>query len=71
MCEFNGENVSGEDRREGGFSRREFLEFGVAATLAAGAAGAEKLAWADAKGDIPRRTLGRTGDLVSAIGLGG
>ena len=71
MCEFNVENGSSEDRREGGFSRREFLEFGVAATLAAGAAGAEKLAWADAKGDIPRRALGRTGEKVSMIGLGG
>jgi uncharacterized protein len=71
MCEFNLENGSSDDRREGGVSRREFLELGVAATLAAGAAGAEKLAWADTKGEVPRRPLGRTGEEVSMIGLGG
>jgi predicted aldo/keto reductase-like oxidoreductase len=71
MCEFNLENGSRDDRREGGVSRREFLELGVAATLAAGTAGAEKLAWADTKGEVPRRPLGRTGEKVSMIGLGG
>ena len=50
-------------------TRREFLEIGVAAALAAGT---EKLAWAaDTKQDIPRRTLGRTGEKVSMVGLGG
>jgi aryl-alcohol dehydrogenase-like predicted oxidoreductase len=50
-------------------TRREFLETGVAAALAAGT---EKLAWArDAKQDVPRRTLGRTGEKVSMVGLGG
>src|SRR5258707_6810135 len=42
---------------------------GVAATLAVGA---EKVAWAaDTKADVPRRTLGRTGEKVSMVGLGG
>jgi uncharacterized protein len=68
MCEFSSENAHKADRRESGFSRREFLEIGVAATLAAGA---EKLAWADTKGEVPRRTLGRTGEKVSIVGLGG
>jgi predicted aldo/keto reductase-like oxidoreductase len=50
-------------------TRREFLELGVAATLAAGA---EKIAWAaDTKGEVPRRTLGRTGEKISMVGLGG
>jgi uncharacterized protein len=50
-------------------TRREFLEIGVAAALAAGT---EKLTWAaDTKQDIPRRTLGHTGEKVSIVGLGG
>src|ERR1700747_3137512 len=52
-----------------GVTRREFLEMGVAASLAAGA---EKIAWAaDAKSEVPRRRLGRTGEKVSMVGLGG
>jgi predicted aldo/keto reductase-like oxidoreductase len=50
-------------------TRREFLELGVVASLAVGA---EKIAWAaDTKSDVPRRTLGRTGEKVSMVGLGG
>src|SRR5262249_32312940 len=50
-------------------TRREFLEIGLAATFAAGA---EKLSWAaDTKAGVPRRTLGRTGEKVSIVGLGG
>jgi uncharacterized protein len=50
-------------------TRRAFLEIGVAAALAAGA---EKLSWAaETKQDVPRRALGRTGEKVSIIGLGG
>lgn len=58
--------------RESPVSRREFLELAVAATCVVGT---EKLAWAsreaDAGGEVPYRTLGRTGEKVSAIGLGG
>src|SRR5258708_12550955 len=64
-------NTDGLVREEktGGVTRREFLEMGVAATLAVGA---EKVAWAaDTKADVPRRTLGRTGQKVSMVGLGG
>src|SRR5260221_12426780 len=63
-------NTDGLVREEktGGVTRREFLEMGVAATLAGGA---EKVAWAaDTKADVPRRTLGRTGEKVSMVGLG-
>jgi aryl-alcohol dehydrogenase-like predicted oxidoreductase len=73
MREFeNGErNDAGQDRDEkiGGVTRRKFLEMGVATTFAVGA---EKMAWtADPKTDVPRRTLGRTGEKVSMVGLGG
>jgi len=74
MREFEdgGERDSAElagDETIGGVTRREFLEMGVAATLAVGA---EKIAWAEeTKGDVPRRTLGRTGEKVSMVGLGG
>jgi aryl-alcohol dehydrogenase-like predicted oxidoreductase len=49
-------------------SRREFLKWtaaGLAVSAASGAWAAEK------KGDVPQRTLGRTGEKVSTIGLGG
>src|SRR5271168_2257561 len=55
--------------KDGGVTRREFLGLAVAATYAAGA---EKLAWAvDAKTGMTYRTLGRTGEKVSMMGLGG
>jgi uncharacterized protein len=57
------------DEKTGGVTRREFLEMGVAATVAAGA---EKIAWAaKTKSEVPRRMLGRTGEKVSMVGLGG
>jgi aryl-alcohol dehydrogenase-like predicted oxidoreductase len=70
--EDGGERNGGEmvrDEKNGGVTRREFLEMGVGATLAAGA---NKVAWAaDTKAEVPRRTLGRTGEKVSMVGLGG
>src|SRR5579864_8265388 len=72
MREFEGSetgNLQTERETQSGVTRREFLEMGVAATLAAGT---EKIAWAaEAKGEVPRRILGRTGEKVSMVGLGG
>src|SRR5260370_31893131 len=72
MREFEGSDTGNhgtERAKDGGVTRREFLEIGVAATLAVGAG---KMAWAaDAKAEGPRRTLGRTGEKVSMVGLGG
>src|ERR1700676_3184431 len=57
------------EEKSGGVTRREFLEMSVAATLAVGA---EKIAWAaDTNSGVPRRPLGRTGEKVSMVGLGG
>lgn len=50
-------------------TRREFLEF-VAAICAAASRG--EPAWgAETKADVPYRTLGRTGEKVSIVGIGG
>ena len=52
-------------------NRREFLQAGAAGIAAAGLAGP---ALADDKkneGGIPLRPLGKTGEMVSLIGLGG
>ena len=50
-------------------TRREFVKLAAATSIAVGAG---SLAWAAEKqGGMPYRTLGRTGEKVSAIGLGG
>lgn len=65
--EQNGGASNYEDKA--GVTRRAFLEMGVAATFAAGAG---NVAWpAESQGGVPRRTLGRTGEKVSMVGLGG
>jgi aryl-alcohol dehydrogenase-like predicted oxidoreductase len=62
-------DANAKKTKQDGVTRREFLELAVAATCAAGA---EKLAWAaDTKEGMTYRTLGRTGEKVSMIGLGG
>jgi aryl-alcohol dehydrogenase-like predicted oxidoreductase len=51
------------------YSRRDFVKVTAAASLAVGTAGA---AFAGEKrGEMPYRTLGRTGEKVSCIGVGG
>ena len=50
-------------------TRREFIKWTAVTGMAAGAG---PTAWAaGASGDLPHRTLGRTGEKISAIGLGG
>ena len=52
-----------------GINRRDFLRLTVASTVAMAAL--PQVLAAEKKGDIPYRTLGRTGEKISAIGLGG
>jgi aryl-alcohol dehydrogenase-like predicted oxidoreductase len=60
-----------ERSTKSGVSRREFLELAVAATATC-AVGGEKLAWAaEVKNGMPYRNLGKTGEKVSMMGLGG
>ena len=59
--------------REGGkdavVTRREFLDVAIATAFAAGVGHSS---WAvETKGGIPYRILGRTGEQVSMVGLGG
>ncbi|MDB6110666.1 MAG: Twin-arginine translocation pathway signal [Pedosphaera sp.] len=58
-----------DETETSGMNRREFLK----ATIAAGVvAGLSRGAWAaQEQGGMPYRTLGRTGEKISAIGLGG
>ena len=50
------------------FTRREFLELTAGATLVTGMSTAS---WAKSTENVPQRTLGRTGEKVSMVGLGG
>jgi uncharacterized protein len=54
----------------GGVTRREFVKLAIAGGVAA-AAGPSVWAADAATGTMPMRKLGRTGEMVSAIGLGG
>jgi predicted aldo/keto reductase-like oxidoreductase len=59
----------GKNLNDPGVTRREFLEMGVAATLARST---EEISWAaETPGSVPHRTLGQTGEKVSMVGLGG
>jgi predicted aldo/keto reductase-like oxidoreductase len=70
-------NVNEMKAKDGGVTRREFLGMAVAAGVAGAAgvadvAGAEDFALAtDTKSGIAYRTLGKTGEKVSMMGLGG
>src|SRR5215469_4219947 len=58
-----------ESMQDSAVSRRQFLEMTAGVSLLASlpaCAGTE-----EAKGEVPRRTLGNTGETVSAVGLGG
>ena len=52
-----------------GVTRRQFLELSAATALAVGTGG---FSWAaEVKQGIPYRTLGKTGEKVSLVGVGG
>jgi aryl-alcohol dehydrogenase-like predicted oxidoreductase len=58
-----------QNSREDGVSRRKFVKLAVAGAVAASVI--PSMHGADATGPLPKRKLGRTGEMVSAIGLGG
>jgi uncharacterized protein len=66
-----GHQTGHEPRGEHGstVSRRQFLETAAGAAILAGFPSHNPAV--DAKGEVPRRMLGRTGEQISAIGLGG
>ena len=55
--------------QDSGMSRREFVGMAAASLLVAGRLG--ESAGAESKNEIPYRTLGRTSERISVIGLGG
>jgi predicted aldo/keto reductase-like oxidoreductase len=61
------------DKTDGGHgspvTRRQFIETAAGAAIVASVS--SYTASAEAKGEVPRRTLGRTGEKISTIGLGG
>jgi predicted aldo/keto reductase-like oxidoreductase len=62
-------NLSEYENIESTVSRRRFLEL---AAIGVAAAGVPTPTWGSETGsDIPRRTLGRTGEKVSMVGIGG
>jgi aryl-alcohol dehydrogenase-like predicted oxidoreductase len=62
-------DASAKSETDGHVTRRDFLGMAVAATCVAGS---EKLSWAvDTKAGIAYRALGRTGEKVSMVGIGG
>lgn len=62
-------NLDRRDLEETELTRRQFIGWAVAGAFMVGVG---RYSWAaDAKGEIPYRTLGRTGEKVSIVGLGG
>jgi predicted aldo/keto reductase-like oxidoreductase len=59
-----------ETKQSQGLTRREFVKLTVASGIGVGA-GANIWAAESKSGDIPRRTLGRTGERISIVSLGG
>jgi uncharacterized protein len=64
--------MNSNDKSTPSLTRRHFLELSAAAAAAVVAAGTGGFAWADeVRQGIPYRTLGRTGEKVSLVGVGG
>jgi predicted aldo/keto reductase-like oxidoreductase len=64
-----GAETEGGDPRQSDVTRREFIEMSVGAAILTGLG--SSAAAAESKGEVPQRTLGRTGEKVSMVGIGG
>src|SRR5258708_39018789 len=69
VARFEGAETEGGDPRQSDVTRREFIEMSVGAAILTGL-GSSAVA-AESKGEVPQRTLGRTGEKGSMVGIGG
>src|SRR5258708_2791359 len=69
LARLDGAETEGGDPRQSDITRREFIEMSVGAAIVTGLASSAGAA--ESKGDVPRRTLGRTGEKISMVGIGG
>ncbi len=61
--------TEGGDLQQSDVTRRQFIEMSVGAAILTGLAPSPGAT--ESKGDVPRRTLGRTAEKVSMVGIGG
>src|SRR5713101_168685 len=69
VARLDGVGTEGGDLEQSDVTRRQFIEMSVGAAILTGLASSAGAA--ESKGEVPRRTLGRTAEKVSAVGIGG
>src|SRR5712692_8953824 len=69
VARFDGAGTEGGDLEQSDVTRRQFIEISVGAAILTGLASSAGAA--ESKGEVPRRTLGRTAEKVSMVGIGG
>lgn len=67
----HGDNSAGREDRDGGWNRREFLRTALGHLALVGSGAPLIAAQREGPGGIPTRPLGKTGERVSILGLGG
>ena len=69
VARFDGAGTEGGDLEQSDVTRRQFIEISVGAAILTGLASSAGAA--ESKGEVPRRTLGRTAKKVSMVAIGG
>src|SRR5216683_2679945 len=69
VARFDGAGTEGGDLEQSDVTRRQFIEISVGAAILTGLASSAGAA--ESKGEVPRRTLGRTAEKVSMVAIGG